>query len=847
MSARVVVGVIVCTTTAQADSFDWVGKVERDAKGLRSDDPKQRLDAVHLLAMDNIALSQPFLLRALTDDDRSVRLEAGKALGMGGADAAVPAFIEWLADADPRTRTIAADALGDIGGANAAQALTRSLGDSDPSVRQSSVKSLGKIALRDNRSMVASLLPRLEDDKADVRRETAEQLELLGDRRAVIPLVSRFSDTSKDVAKAAVRAIGALGDRAAVPALIRTLNDSDENVRRLAAQSLGRLGAVDAVDPLIDQLGKAGTDSLRASIAYALGQIAATPGAGATGEAAMRVLAADLVNNRSRIATREALRVAGRAAVPALLGQLAARSSGDLTSLVNLLAEVGDARATAALTAELERGRLELPIVLRALGATRDPQALIPVLSATANRDPATRLAAMRALRPLLDDDARAADVLRERLDDADLEVRILAAEYLGQLAVATPKLAALAASDAPLRLRNVAIQALGEIAAAGKPAVAPKLLVEILRSGPSELHSATATALSYSTDPAALPLLIAYTRSARGPTRREAVRAIGGLLRGRPDPTGRGALRELVHDPDAGVAIAAVCGLAAASDLRDAPLLRNAAATSKPELRRAAAWALGEIRDVEAVPLLVDALSSPDDRFAGAAAWALGDIAAAGPRGLGTMALAPRIDRWLHLARFGGWAAAINGMAALGRTLWAQPAEARTLSPAQQAAVVELTRHKSRLVRINAVFALSSLLGNAEAERALALRLRDDPSPHVRAAAATGLGRASDGPGRAAVETSIKTDTDPGVVAAARTALAGSGPLPIRNEWRMFDLAASREVGQRLGNQPYFIHGPDGVVWATYSDVRGQLTSEHIAPGTWAAHVWPADRESSY
>src|SRR5258708_6103955 len=83
---------------------------------------------------------------------------------------------------------------GDIGGAEATSALTRSLGDADPAVRQRAVKSLGRIGLRGNPAVVVALIPRLEDDKSDVRRETVDQLEQLGDRRAVIPLVSRFGD-----------------------------------------------------------------------------------------------------------------------------------------------------------------------------------------------------------------------------------------------------------------------------------------------------------------------------------------------------------------------------------------------------------------------------------------------------------------------------------------------------------------------------------------------------------------------------------------------------------------------------------------------------------------------------
>jgi hypothetical protein len=46
---------------------------------------------------------------------------------------------------------------------------------------------------------------------------------------------------------------------------------------------------------------------------------------------------------------------------------------------------------------------------------------------------------------------------------------------------------------------------------------------------------------------------------------------------------------------------------------------------------------------------------------------------------------------------------------------------------------------------------------------------------------------------------------------------------------------------------EPYFVHGPDGVVWATYTDARGEINSEHIAPDTEQEHVRPATRESEY
>ena len=844
MLRRLLFGLLLLPGPARADKFNWEGQVEVDAQDLDASDDKKRVDAVRLLAMDDVHLSQRFLLKALGDKDLTVRSEAAKALGIGGATAAVAPMIDWLSDSDPRVRGTAAEVLGDIGGQQATQALTRSLGDADPGVRQRAVKALGKIGLRGNPGVVVALIPRLEDDKSDVRRETVDQLEQLGDRRAVIPLVSRFGDTSRDVVRAAVRAVGKLGDKSAVPALIRLMSDTDENVRTAAVGSLGQLGAVDAIDALTEQLGSNIGDDFHKKIAFALGQIAATPGAGKAGEDAMRVLVENLaLSSATRSASMEALRVAGKAAVPALVAHLTGRIKGDPTSAVKMLAENGDSRATAALTAELERGRVAMPLVLKALGATHDPDALVPVLGAVANKDPAIRIAAMEALRPLLGTDARAGDVLIERLADDDLEVRILAAEYLGNLHVtaATAKLTALAGAGNPTRLRLASIDALGEIGSVKANPQASALLVGVLREGPAELHLAAAAALSHISDPSAIPALITLAESDRGPTRHEVVRALGGTLRGHPDPAGRKTLRMLAQDANVKVAVAAIAGLAAANDPSDAEFLRKLVTDAAADRRRAAAWALGEIHDVGSIGVLGDVLGIHDDRLVGDAAWALGEIAATAP----TKVDVPKLcERFVYLANHGGWAAAIDGSAALARTLWAIPPEQRA---PQRAALVKLAFHKSRLVRINVALALSAFSSDDEAAKTLAGFLRDDPSPHVRIAAAQGLGRITNSTAKTALDAAAKTEPDADVRAAAQAALGKAVPLPARTEWRNLYVVDVGADDARVRQEPFFVHGDDGVVWASYTDARGELTSEHVSPDVSAASVWSGSREPEY
>ena len=840
-----------------AANFDWVGHVELDAEGLLSDDPAKRLEAVSDLGKYDIALTQGHLLRALTDRDDKVRSAAAKALGVGGSTAAIPTMIEWLTDPDVKVKQVAADVLGDIGGPAATSALTRSLGDTDSQVRMHAVKALGAIGRRGAGTVVISLIPRLEDDKADVRIATIAQLEELGDRRAVIPLVARFGDTAPEARRSAVRAVGRLGDSSAVPALIRLISDPNEDVRTSAVGSLGLLGAVDAIDALTDQL-TTGSDSYRQKVAYALGQIAAVPRSGKAGEDAMRTLVENLASPTSRNAAREALRVAGKAAVPALVAHLLGRIHGDPATSVALLTEIGDGRAIAALTAELERGRVATPLVLKALGATGDSQALVPVLGALASKDAAIRLAAMEALRPLLGSDARAGDVLIEHLGDDDLEIRVLAAEYLGTLGVgsAAGKLTALTAAGNPIRLRHAAIDALGEIGRAHHLAAKPgagalRALLDVLREGPAELHASSATALSYIADAAALPQLIALASSDRGPTRYEIVRAIGATLRSHSDPAALALLVSLIDDASVKVSLAAITGLAAARAVDHAMRLRGLVDQAATDRRRAAAWALGELHDTGSIEILAAALSSRDDRLVGDAAWALSEILAGTghdgvPRPVDPHAAAIA-DRWLHLMQRGGWAAAINSAAGLARLLWALPAAARAelLTPPRREALLARAFHKSRLVRINLALAFGAIgeLGDEAAVKQLGQLVKDDPSPHVRAAAARALHRISNPRAAAALKPAVD-DGDPLVRAAARTP---PGPRPVRSEWRTFYVVDPSAGEVRVRQEQYFVHTDDDLVWASYTDARGELTTEHIPAETSRDDISPASREAEY
>jgi len=833
LRAALVAAVLGHAIPARA-GFDWIGQIELDAQGLSSEDSKERLEAVTLLSAYDVTYTRKWLLAALRDDDNNVRHEAGRVLGRGKVAEAAPIVMEWLADIDPKTRAVAAEILGDLGGDDATAALVRTLGDVDAGVRLQAVDALGKIGKAGNPIVVVPLISRLDDDKSDVRKQAIAKLTDLGDRRAVIPLVAAFGDTSVEVRKAAVHAVGVLGDKAAVPALLRLLSDPVDDIRTLAVAALGNLAAADAVDTLIDLLpnGSGGNENFRAKVAYALGQIATRPESGAAGELAARRLVAALADPTVRNAATEALRVAGKAAVPALVAHLDGRLPGEPGAAIDLLREAGDPRATAALVAELDRGRVPTSRVLAALGATGDPRALVPVLGLLSSPDAAVRLAAMNALRPLVGTDARAADVLLERLGDDDLEVRILAAEYLGlsRASRAVPQLASLTGAGNPPRLRLAAIDALGEI---GDPR-GRLALIAILREGPPSLHRAAATALTYLADPAAAPELVALIRADRGPTRHHVVRALGGTLRGRRDGDVRALFEELAANAPAPVGLAAIASLAAMADPAAVPALVELARDSGADRRRAAVWALGELGAVSAVPLLSGLVGDRDDRLAGDAAWALGEIAASGAEGRAAVAAGDVPDRLAQALRHGGWATAIDASAALARlALDRQP-----LAPSAVDALAVALHHPSRLVRTHAAMALGAVGGKLPPRvvTSLAVLVRDDSSPWVRDAATAALARL------ATAGASVPADARAAIAAQPRRPAAAP---PAAREWRSFYVVDPDADDAPVRQEPYFIRRSDGLSWATYTDARGEMTAEHFPAGD--AVVAPRSRESDY
>lgn len=111
------------------------------------------------------------------------------------------------------------------------------------------------------------------EENAGLRNTAVEILVSLG-REALSALLEELNCSDHDVRKFVLDILGEVGDPAAVPAMIRSLADPDGNVRAAAAENLGKIGASEAASALVDALQE--PDLLfRFTVLEALGKIGA--------------------------------------------------------------------------------------------------------------------------------------------------------------------------------------------------------------------------------------------------------------------------------------------------------------------------------------------------------------------------------------------------------------------------------------------------------------------------------------------------------------------------------------------------------------------------------------------
>ncbi len=795
-------------TSKSAHAFDWLGRIELEAEGLDADDPQLRLKAVRNLQRYAIEWTKKHLLRALQDPDINVRSAAARVLAKHRVVEAVPTITRWLAESDVQSKQVAADILGELGVKEGLPALIRSLGDPDPAVRVHSVKALGNIG---GDSIIVPLVTRLEDDKPTVRQAAVQELRELGDARAVVPLVGLFDDSTLDVRVAAIGAVGFLNDTTAVPALLREFSARIEAVRIAAVTALGNLHAKEALADLLVEIDRSGSGTaLRGKVAYSMAQIATAHPSHADSQRSLTTLVELLADDRMRHAAKEALLVSGPAAVPRLIDHLNGKIGGHPPTAVELLLLLADKRATPALIAELDRGRISQSIILNALAEIGDTRALLPVLGLLENQDPKVRLEAMQTLGPMLSEQSEAADVIADHLDDSDPAIQKLAARYLGQTRsqAAVPRLTALVEDSKRPALRATALVALGRI---GDPAAA-KVALRILKAGPPALRHIAADVISEVADPASIKVLLPMATDPKLPYQSLAIEALGAALRGTSNADAATKLQSIAQARRLQPALAAIEALASMPQDSSTHLLLKLAAGAQPSRKRGAIVALGAQKEKGAVPLLRRALQSRNDRLAAAAAWSLAEI--------GDSKSMPHLTQACSSPAL---ATAVNSSAAV--SILATQQETKLLR--------SLLMHRTSLVRVNAIMGLAHLGDTGRSKKLISL-MSKDRSWLVRRAAIQGLSML--GIAKDEIAMAAKTEHRPLVRNAALDAASGPFVPAKRDNWTVFRIVDANADDKAVAEEGRFFVGADGIATAASSDARGRIVYEHFPSGSYVA-----------
>ncbi len=401
---------------------------------------------------------------------------------------------------------------------------------------------------------VTALIGALDDDDIELRRIVVESLGSLQDTTAVVALMRALrTDSDPEVREAAAYALGEIEDPRAVPALGEALRQDEVTaVRLMAAHALGQIEDPRGVDPLAAALGDPDRE-VRVVVIRALGEIESPD--------AIDALASALRDSDAEIREYAAWalgQIEDSRAVPALADVLTSDSEASVRlKAAWALGEIEHANGVDALAQALGDQDPEVrQMAVWALGEIEDPRGVEPLIRVLSDPDPKMRLMAIRALGEI--ESSEAVDPLIGTLNDSDPEVRQAAIWALGQIEDprAAPGLAA-ALGDSEVKVRRYAAAALGDLD---------------LNSAPQELIGALGD------DDLEV--------------RRYAVHALGDI-----------------EDP------AAVTGLA--------ELFRSS--DTDTETRRAVIWALGEIEDPAAYQVLVEALEDEDPEIRRAAARALG------------------------------------------------------------------------------------------------------------------------------------------------------------------------------------------------------------------------------
>jgi HEAT repeat protein len=568
------------------------------------------------------------LIRVLDErGETGARNAAAEALaGLGGAS--LGPLVKLLAHPDPDQRKFAADILGQLGQRAAELPLVQALDDVDLNVRVAVSEALGRVGGEHSARALEALLA---DPEPLLRLSALEGLALLR-RPPPLPVVLGLLEDSR-LQRSAFRVLGLVPQVVATERICQGLASSVRSVREAALGALGtqvalaesvRRGEIEAV--VLAALRRLPDAASRLAQALEAEDVTVRAGAlvavAALGEASLALPVAEAAREDRLL--REVLHTLSRLGPEGgrlLLAHMADLSSPARAAASEALVDLVDPGSVTALCALLEWAEEDLrAVVVRALGRTRSPEAVSPLVDLLV--DPALAGAATRALGVLADSNRAAVlEALETAVRTRATSAAVAALARVGG-APALPVLRQLS-RDAEPTWRAAAVVAAGEV----DGAVGRELSRAALADEAVPVRIAGVRAMGRLGGPEAGALLRPALHDEDVSVRLAAVEAVGesGAVERAGD------LESLARHPDGALAVAAVRALSRLG-MAGPRVLSQAAGHPDAEVVKAALSA-GAMTEA-GVALALSLLAHPRWDVRAAAARVLGD--AGGPECLG-------------------------------------------------------------------------------------------------------------------------------------------------------------------------------------------------------------------
>lgn len=524
------------------------------------------------------------LIHLLDDGKICARSEAARALGEIGSDKAIEPLLELVRRTEWSVVVFLAQQALEKIGLGAVDPLIKALKDPSPTVRRVAAESLGKTG---SKRSTEALTEMLGDPDKECRRAASMALKDLGDPAGAPALVAQLKSMDANARGHAALALGSMGS-IAVPDLINTLRDERSSVRLDAIRGLGRTGDPRALGPLADYLEKKRPT---------------------TGECVQAVYSIQLIGGPEAMHTLSRL----------IENQIC------VSKAVSALGTFGPSAADILFRAMDSLDSRYHGLIIKSLGEIGDPRGARLAAGFLKDGNESRRITAAAALQKIAD--PRTTDELILALDDSNINVRIEVIKALGATRspkAVEPLLNLFQQTRYPYptdsdenRWFKAAVTALGDI---GDPR-AIDALKTILLAG--DLTISTSDALSKLGQPgieALCEVLLEEAEDTR--TKKARIRAFKKLVE--VGPPANSTIRTALQSATGRIKTDLLELLVEIDDSLSMDIYLEALEDEDPAVRQWAAVSLGRRGGPEVVQPLLTALRDPDRGVEGAGNWGL-------------------------------------------------------------------------------------------------------------------------------------------------------------------------------------------------------------------------------